>query len=123
MQYGLYAQARVKLGLWSGVGIVVANMIGSGVLTTPGFMAMDLAPSHILLAWVVGGVVALSGGYARKEACAKLACNHGVIASFSRALTEGLTAGMSGDAFDAALAEAIDEIYTASVDKHQRSED
>src|SRR5262245_5941973 len=56
--------SRLKLGLWSGVGIVVANMIGSGVLTTPGFMAMDLAPSHILLAWVVGGVVALCGARA-----------------------------------------------------------
>jgi fructose-bisphosphate aldolase class I len=68
----------------------------------------------------VARVVALSGGYSREEACAKLACNHGVIASFSRALTEGLTAGMSDDAFDATLVEAIDEIYRASVDKHQR---
>ena len=56
--------SRAKLGLWSGVGIVVANMIGSGVLTTPGFMAMNLAPSHILLAWFVGGVVALAGARA-----------------------------------------------------------
>jgi APA family basic amino acid/polyamine antiporter len=56
--------ARVKLGLWSGVGIVVANMIGSGVLTTPGFMAPNLAPSHILLAWLVGGVIALCGARA-----------------------------------------------------------
>ncbi|MGH1588004.1 fructose bisphosphate aldolase [Methylobacterium phyllosphaerae] len=68
----------------------------------------------------VAQVVALSGGYSREEACTKLAGNHGVIASFSRALTEGLTAGMSDDAFDATLAEAIDEIYKASVDKHQR---
>jgi fructose-bisphosphate aldolase class I len=68
----------------------------------------------------VARVVALSGGYSREEACAKLAGNHGVIASFSRALTEGLTAGMSDDAFDAKLAEAIDEIYKASVDKYQR---
>jgi APA family basic amino acid/polyamine antiporter len=56
--------SRVKLGLWSGVGIVVANMIGSGVLTTPGFMAMDLAPSQILLAWLAGGVLALCGARA-----------------------------------------------------------
>jgi APA family basic amino acid/polyamine antiporter len=56
--------ARVKLGLWSGVGIVIANMIGSGVLITPGFMATSLAPSHILLAWVVGGVIALAGARA-----------------------------------------------------------
>src|SRR6185503_3805275 len=53
-----------KLGLWSGVGIVIANMIGAGVSTTPGFMAMDLAPSYILLAWLVGGVAALSGARA-----------------------------------------------------------
>ncbi|HVV87164.1 MAG TPA: APC family permease [Kofleriaceae bacterium] len=53
-----------KLGLWSGVGIVVANMIGAGVLVTPGYMALDLAPAHILLAWLVGGVAALCGAYA-----------------------------------------------------------
>lgn len=53
-----------KLGLWSGVGIVIANMIGAGVLTTPGFMAMSLAPSYILFAWLVGGIAALSGARA-----------------------------------------------------------
>ena len=53
-----------KLGLWSGVGIVIANMIGAGVLTTPGYMAMDLAPAHILLAWLIGGIAALSGARA-----------------------------------------------------------
>src|SRR3954468_6133777 len=53
-----------KLGLWSGVGIVIANMIGAGVLTTPGFMALSLAPSYILLAWLVGGIAALSGARA-----------------------------------------------------------
>lgn len=53
-----------KLGLWSGVGIVIANMIGAGVLTTPGFMAMDLKPSYILLAWLVGGIAALAGARA-----------------------------------------------------------
>ena len=56
--------AASKLGLWSGVGIVIANMIGAGVLTTPGFMAMDLAPSHILVAWIVGGIGALAGARA-----------------------------------------------------------
>jgi APA family basic amino acid/polyamine antiporter len=53
-----------KLGLWSGVGIVIANMIGAGVLTTPGYMAMDLSPAQILLAWLVGGVAALAGARA-----------------------------------------------------------
>jgi APA family basic amino acid/polyamine antiporter len=56
--------AARKLGLWSGVGIVIANMIGAGVLTTPGFMAMTLAPSYILLAWLVGGIAALAGARA-----------------------------------------------------------
>lgn len=60
-------------------------------------------------------VVALSGGYSRDEACALLARNPGVIASFSRALTEGLTAQQSDEEFDAALDHAIAEIYAASV--------
>ena len=59
-------------------------------------------------------VVALSGGYTRADACRRLAQNHGMIASFSRALTEGLKRSMSDAEFDKALAEAIDEIYTAS---------
>ena len=60
-------------------------------------------------------VVALSGGYSRDEANAKLARNPGVIASFSRALTEGLSAQQSDDDFNAMLDEAIDGIYAASV--------
>lgn len=62
-------------------------------------------------------VVALSGGYSRPEACAELAKNKGVIASFSRALLEDLRHQMSDDAFDAALGAAIDEIYQASTVK------
>ncbi|MEO9186646.1 MAG: APC family permease [Kofleriaceae bacterium] len=53
-----------KLGLWSGVGLVIANMIGAGVLTSTGFSAMSLTPGQILLAWVVGGVAALAGARA-----------------------------------------------------------
>jgi fructose-bisphosphate aldolase class I len=60
-------------------------------------------------------VVALSGGYTRAEADARLARNPGIIASFSRALTEGLTAQMSDQQFNAALDEAIAEIYAASI--------
>ncbi|MFP4239309.1 MAG: fructose bisphosphate aldolase [Rhodosalinus sp.] len=60
-------------------------------------------------------VVALSGGYMREEACKLLAQNTGMIASFSRALTEGLTADQDDDAFDRTLKEAIDAIYAASV--------
>ena len=62
-------------------------------------------------------VVALSGGYTRSDACARLAHNHGMIASFSRALVDGLTVGMSDAEFDAELGAAIDEIYTASTVK------
>ncbi len=62
-------------------------------------------------------VVALSGGYSRAQACVELAKNRGIIASFSRALLEDLRVQMSDAEFDAALAEAIDEIYEASVDK------
>jgi len=59
-------------------------------------------------------VVALSGGYSRDEACEKLARNNGVIASFSRALTEGLTAQQSDDEFNKTLDAAIAEIAKAS---------
>jgi fructose-bisphosphate aldolase class I len=60
-------------------------------------------------------VVALSGGYSRDEANAKLAENHGMIASFSRALTEGLNDAQSDDEFNAMIAETIDSIYRASI--------
>ena len=59
-------------------------------------------------------VVALSGGYSRDEANAKLAQNTGMIASFSRALTEGLSAQQSDADFDAMLADTIDSIFEAS---------
>ena len=60
-------------------------------------------------------VVALSGGHARDAANAILARNRGVIASFSRALSEGLSAQQSDAAFNATLAEAIDGIWAASI--------
>ena len=60
-------------------------------------------------------VVALSGGYSREKANDILSKNKGVIASFSRALTEGLSAQQSDDEFNKDLAEAIKEIYEASV--------
>jgi len=59
-------------------------------------------------------VVALSGGYSREEANARLARNHGVIASFSRALTEGLSVRQSPAEFDAALDATIQAIFDAS---------
>lgn len=60
-------------------------------------------------------VVALSGGYSRDEANSLLAQNSGMIASFSRALTEGLSDNQSDDAFNAMIAETIDSIYQASI--------
>ena len=62
-------------------------------------------------------VVALSGGYSRVEANRMLAQNNGVIASFSRALTEGLSAKQSDDQFDALLDSTIQSIFDASVNK------
>jgi fructose-bisphosphate aldolase, class I len=62
-------------------------------------------------------VVALSGGYNRKDACAELAKNTGMIASFSRALLNDLRHQMSETEFDSALGEAIDDIFAASVTK------
>jgi fructose-bisphosphate aldolase class I len=62
-------------------------------------------------------VVALSGGYTRTEACQRLARNHGMIASFSRALIGDLRHSMSDAEFNATLAKAIDEIYRASTVK------
>jgi fructose-bisphosphate aldolase class I len=59
-------------------------------------------------------VVALSGGYSRDEANRLLTANDGLIASFSRALTEGLQVSMSDEEFDAALAASIASIYAAS---------
>jgi len=60
-------------------------------------------------------VVALSGGFARPEACVELAKNPGIIASFSRALLEDLRASMSDAEFNGSLGGAIDEIHAASV--------
>ncbi len=58
------ASTLPKLHLASGVGMVAANMIGAGVFLSAGFMAQDMGPGHILLAWVVGAVLALCGAVA-----------------------------------------------------------
>ncbi len=55
------------LGLKSGIGLVVANMVGAGVFISAGFMAQDLGPSQILIAWAVGAVLALCGVVAYAE--------------------------------------------------------
>lgn len=55
------------LGLKSGIGLVIANMVGAGVFLSTGFMAQSLSPGLILLAWVIGGVLALCGAKAYAE--------------------------------------------------------
>ena len=60
-------------------------------------------------------VAALSGGYSREEADSRLAANHGVIASFSRAFTEGLSVHQSDEEFDAILKQSIETIFEASL--------
>ncbi|WP_454703030.1 fructose bisphosphate aldolase [Agrobacterium burrii] len=65
----------------------------------------------------VARVVALSGGYSRTDACEKLSRNHGIIASFSRALSEDLRASMTDAEFDASIGAAIDQIFSASAVK------
>ena len=62
-------------------------------------------------------VVALSCGYEKHDACVRLSHNKNMIASFSRALLEGLNVNDTPEEFDKKLADAIDEIYTASVEK------
>ena len=60
-------------------------------------------------------VVALSGGYTREDANAKLSRNNGMIASFSRALTEGLSAKQSDAEFNTMIGNSIADIYSASI--------
>jgi fructose-bisphosphate aldolase class I len=62
-------------------------------------------------------VVALSGGFSREEACRELAKNEGMVASFSRALLEGLRHDMNEEEFDRTLSQSIDQIYEASTEK------
>lgn len=77
--------------------------------TTPNFYAELVDHPKVVR------VVALSGGYSRDDANAKLAENHGIIASFSRALAEGLSAQQTDEQFNATLAASIDSIYQASI--------
>ncbi len=79
--------------------------------TEPGWYA-DLAADPRVLR-----VLALSGGYSRDEACRRLPADRAMIASFSRALLEGLSAQQTDDEFTATLDASIAEIYAASVQK------
>jgi len=86
-------------------------MLKLSIPVVPGFYRELVEHPNVLK------VVALSGGYARDEACQELSRNPGMIASFSRALLDGLRAQMNDAEFDAELGEAIDVIHCASTEK------
>lgn len=87
----------------------VKLMFKLSIPTADGLYAPLMSDPHVIR------VVALSGGYSRIEADQRLSHNHGLIASFSRALTEGLSARQPDEAFYATLAVSIREIYAASI--------
>ena len=106
------AEGLLKQGLLSRLDSIGADQYVMFKLTLPekeGFYQELVDHPKVLK------VVALSGGYSREDANARLSRNSGVIASFSRALTQGLSAQQSAAEFDAALDEAIGSIYEASV--------
>jgi fructose-bisphosphate aldolase, class I len=86
-------------------------MLKVSIPTEPGLYGELAADPRVLR------VVALSGGYSRDEACARLALDPTLIASFSRALLEGLTEGQTDADFNARLDASIEQIYQASVHK------
>ena len=106
------AEAMVTAGILDRLDALPAGarvMLKLTIPTEPNLYADLIAHPSVLR------VVALSGGYSREDANRMLAANHGLIASFSRALTEGLNIGMSDADFDAALASSIGSIYAASI--------
>ena len=88
-----------------------AVMLKLTIPTQPGLYAGLAADPRVVR------VLALSGGYSRDEACALLARDPSLIASFSRALFEGLTESQTDEEFNATLDSSIEQIYRASVDK------
>ncbi|BFH12572.1 fructose bisphosphate aldolase [Paenibacillus melissococcoides] len=87
----------------------VRVMLKLSIPTEDNFYRELIEEPHVLR------VVALSGGYDQREANEKLARNHGLIASFSRALSEGLTAQQTDEEFNATLSRSIESIYEASI--------
>ncbi len=87
----------------------VKVMLKLSIPTVNNFYTELISDPHVVR------VVALSGGYSREEANDKLAHNHGLIASFSRALSEGLNADQSDAYFDTTLSNTIKAIYKASI--------
>jgi fructose-bisphosphate aldolase class I len=105
------AEDQLKAALLDGVNGLADDQAVMLKLTLPD---TDNLYSDLVSHPKVVRVVALSGGYSRDEACEKLARNNGVIASFSRALTEGLTAQQTDQEFNVTLDAAIAEIAKAS---------
>jgi fructose-bisphosphate aldolase class I len=105
------AEEQLKAGLLEGVNKLDGDQVVMLKLTLP--EQEDLYKELVDHPKVLR-VVALSGGYSRDDACARLSRNQGLIASFSRALTEGLTVQQSDQEFDATLDKAIAEIAAAS---------
>jgi fructose-bisphosphate aldolase class I len=106
------AERLLRDGLLAGLDDVAADDVVMFKLTLPeedDFYHVLVEHPRVLK------VVALSGGYSRADANARLARNPGIVASFSRALTEGLSAQQSEEEFNATLNEAIQSIYEASL--------
>jgi fructose-bisphosphate aldolase class I len=106
------AEGLLRSALLAGLGAVPDGVSIMFKLTLPeqdGFYAELIAHPRVLR------VVALSGGYPRDEANARLARNPGVVASFSRALVDGLQASMSDEEFDRTLDASIAAIHAASI--------
>ena len=101
----LLEETLAALGAWEGAPV----MLKLSLPTEAGLFQPLVDHPRVLR------VVALSGGFSRPEACAELAKNPGIIASFSRALLEDLRVSMSDEEFNASLGGAIDEIHAASV--------
>ncbi len=106
------AEAMMKAGFLSRLDKLPSDVQVMLKLTLP---TVDAAFTELVKHPRVARVVALSGGYSRDDANVRLAANPGVIASFSRALTEGLTAQQTDEQFNSALDKAIEGIYRASI--------
>ena len=120
------AERGVSHGLAAAVGITLADLLlaaltagldelpdGQQVMFKLTLPEVDDHYSELVDHAKVLKVVALSGGYSREEANARLSRNRGMVASFSRALVEDLVVDQSADDFDATLDASIAEIYAA----------
>jgi fructose-bisphosphate aldolase class I len=109
-----YAESLLRDAIAKGLETVPEGkqvMLKLTIPTQSGLYSELAADPHVLR------IVALSGGYTRDEACALLAKDPVLIASFSRALLEGLTEGQTDEEFNATLESSVEEIYQASANK------